>query len=72
MFDGLELDAARFELRRGELCLPVQPKVLRLLFYLVAHRERVVSGDELLEGWSICRPPSASTPCSRPTRRARA
>jgi hypothetical protein len=29
VFDGHELDTARFELRRGELCLPLQPKVLR-------------------------------------------
>jgi len=44
----LVLDGARFELRRGEERLPVQPKVLQLLFYLVEHRERPVSEEELL------------------------
>jgi DNA-binding winged helix-turn-helix (wHTH) protein len=59
VFGDHALDAARFELRRGKLCLPVQPKVLRLLLYLITHRERVVTGDELLEalwpGETVCR-----------------
>jgi predicted ATPase/DNA-binding winged helix-turn-helix (wHTH) protein len=48
VFDDFELDEARFELRRAGKALEVQPKVLRLLLYLVAHRERAVPGDELL------------------------
>jgi DNA-binding winged helix-turn-helix (wHTH) protein len=48
VFGNHQLDQARFELRRGETRVLVQPKALRLLFYLVAHRERAVSSDELL------------------------
>lgn len=45
----LELDEARFELRRGGRALSVQPKVLDLIFHLARHRERVVSREELFE-----------------------
>lgn len=48
VFGKHELDQARFELRRDDMRVPIQPKALRLLFYLVAHRERAVSSDELL------------------------
>jgi TolB-like protein/DNA-binding winged helix-turn-helix (wHTH) protein len=44
-----ELDAARFELRRGGQTLSVEPQVLELLLYLVAHRERAVTRAELFE-----------------------
>ncbi|HKU40694.1 MAG TPA: winged helix-turn-helix domain-containing protein [Polyangiales bacterium] len=47
-FDEFELDVGRFELRRAGDAVEVQPKVLRLLQYLIAHRERAVSADELL------------------------
>jgi DNA-binding winged helix-turn-helix (wHTH) protein/tetratricopeptide (TPR) repeat protein len=47
-FGGLELDAACFELRRGSSLVALQPKALRLLIYLIDHRDRVVSKDELL------------------------
>jgi DNA-binding winged helix-turn-helix (wHTH) protein len=43
------LDESRFELRHGPERLAVQPKVLRLLLYLVAQRDRPVSSDELLQ-----------------------
>ncbi|HEY6561824.1 MAG TPA: winged helix-turn-helix domain-containing protein [Polyangiaceae bacterium] len=42
-----ELDGNLFELRSAGRRVAVQPKVLRLLFYLVAHRDRVVTSDEL-------------------------
>jgi len=47
-FDVFELDTARFELRCNGQVQEVQPKVLRLLAYLLKHRERAVPGEELL------------------------
>jgi DNA-binding winged helix-turn-helix (wHTH) protein len=44
-----ELDEERFELRRAGAKVPVQPKVLELLFVLVRARERVVLRRELFE-----------------------
>ncbi|HEX2677853.1 MAG TPA: winged helix-turn-helix domain-containing protein, partial [Polyangiales bacterium] len=49
LFGELELDEARFELRRRQERVPVQPKVLKLLFYLVEHRTRAVPAGELLD-----------------------
>jgi adenylate cyclase len=43
------LDVERRELRCGGALIEVQPQVYDLLAYLVAHRDRVVSKDELLE-----------------------
>lgn len=40
----------RRELRRGGSLVPVQPKVLDVLLYLVQHRHRVVPQPELLRG----------------------
>ncbi|MFQ5697401.1 MAG: AAA family ATPase [Myxococcota bacterium] len=48
-FGSFDLDLHLFELRSEGAPLPVQPKVLDLLAYLVLHRERVVSKQELLE-----------------------
>lgn len=48
-FGPFELDERRFELRRAGQPLSVQPKVIDLLIYLVRHRDRVVSKDELLD-----------------------
>lgn len=47
-FGDCELDPDRLELRRGGVAVDVQPKPLELLFYLVRHRERAVSKQELL------------------------
>ena len=44
-----ELDAARFELRRNGQTVAVEPQVLELLLYLVAHRDRAVTRSELFE-----------------------
>jgi len=44
-----ELDAARFELRRQGRTVPVEPQVLELLLYLVAHRDQAVTRAELFE-----------------------
>ena len=46
-FGAFELDGDLFELRSAARRVAVQPKALRLLFYLVAHRDRVVTSDEL-------------------------
>ncbi len=48
-FGELELDEARFELRRGGSPVHLQPRVLELLLYLAAHRERVVTKQELFD-----------------------
>jgi DNA-binding winged helix-turn-helix (wHTH) protein len=59
VFGDHELDPARFQLRHCDLPVPVQPKVLRLLLYLVLHRERAVPKQELLTAlWpaeTVCR-----------------
>jgi class 3 adenylate cyclase len=48
-FGDYELDAARCELRRAGETVAVEPKVFKVLAYLLAHRHRVVTKDELLE-----------------------
>jgi TolB-like protein len=49
-FGDHRLDLERRELRRGAEIVNVEPKVFDLLRYLVQHRDRVVSKDDLLEG----------------------
>ena len=44
-----ELDEAGVELRRDGEGVPMPPLVFRILCYLVAHRDRVVPRDELLD-----------------------
>ena len=48
-FAGLELDTSRFQVRRAGKPLAVQPQVFDVLHYLVAHHDRIVSKDELLD-----------------------
>jgi pimeloyl-ACP methyl ester carboxylesterase/DNA-binding winged helix-turn-helix (wHTH) protein len=48
-FGSCELDSERRELRRGATLVHVQPQVFDLLVYLINHRERVVSRDEMVE-----------------------
>jgi DNA-binding winged helix-turn-helix (wHTH) protein/tetratricopeptide (TPR) repeat protein len=48
-FGNIELDAAAYTLRRSGRELSLQPKVFDVLLYLLEHRGRVVSKDELLE-----------------------
>ena len=55
-FGDYELDAARCELRRAGETVAVEPKVFKVLAYLLAHRHRVVTKEELLEcfwGWQV-------------------
>ncbi len=49
VFDGIELNTASRELRRDGAVVPIEPKVFRLLEYIIDHRDRVVSKDELIE-----------------------
>jgi TolB-like protein/Tfp pilus assembly protein PilF len=52
-FAGLELDTARFQVRRGREVLSVQPQVFDVLHYLVANHDRIVSKEELFSKvWS--------------------
>jgi len=48
-FTDFELDTSLFQVRyRGEV-VSTQPQVFDVLRYLLQHRDRVVSKDELLE-----------------------
>ena len=49
LFDDCVLDLDRRELRRGVTSIAIEPQVFDLLEYLIRHRERVVSRDELIE-----------------------
>jgi DNA-binding winged helix-turn-helix (wHTH) protein/tetratricopeptide (TPR) repeat protein len=46
-FLGFELDDRLFELRYHEQVVPIQPRVFGLISYLLTHRNRVVSKEEL-------------------------
>ena len=48
-FGAFELDPGLYALRRDGSDLDIQPKVLDLLLYLVARRDRVVPKEEILE-----------------------
>jgi TolB-like protein len=49
-FGDHRLDIERRELRRGTELIDLEPKVFDLLAFLVQHRDRVVSKDDLLQG----------------------
>src|SRR5512134_1265245 len=52
-FGDHELDAQRCELRCAGQQVAVEPKVFEVLVYLIEHRDRVVTKEELLEQcWS--------------------
>jgi hypothetical protein len=48
LFEDFVLDIDRRELRRRANAVPVAPQVFDLLEYLLRHRERVVSKDDLI------------------------
>jgi DNA-binding winged helix-turn-helix (wHTH) protein len=48
-FGGYELDLAQYEIRHSGMTVPVEPQVFDVLAYLVEHRDRVVSKEELLD-----------------------
>jgi len=64
-FGDYALDVARRELRRGADLQPVEPQVFDLLVFLIQHRDRVVSKDDLIEGVWGGRIVSESTLTSR-------
>jgi TolB-like protein len=47
-FDRFSLDSDRRELRSDGIAISIEPKVFDLIVYLVDHRERVVSKDDLI------------------------
>lgn len=47
LFEDYELDTDRRELHRAGSLLPLEPQVFDLLAYLVRHRDRVVTKDDL-------------------------
>jgi TolB-like protein/Flp pilus assembly protein TadD len=50
VFGDYRLDVERRELHRGEDPIALEPKVFDLLAFLVQHRNRVLSKDDLLQG----------------------
>jgi DNA-binding winged helix-turn-helix (wHTH) protein/tetratricopeptide (TPR) repeat protein len=48
-FEPFELDLATFELRRDGQSIALQPRVFGVLRYLIEHRDRVVSKQELID-----------------------
>jgi len=48
VFEDYTIDPERRELRRGETAVALQPQVFDLLLYLIGHRERVVTRDDLI------------------------
>src|SRR5262244_1259855 len=49
VFDNYELDTGLYELRRAGIPVKLEPRVFNVLAYLVQHRERVVTKQELCE-----------------------
>lgn len=49
-FGDHQLDIRRRELRRGDELIALEPKAFDLLAFLIQHRDRVVSKDDLLQG----------------------
>ena len=48
-FGNFEVDLVQHELRCAGAAVPVEPQVFDVLVYLVQHRDRIVSKDELFE-----------------------
>jgi adenylate cyclase len=64
-FGDCSVDCDRRELRRGDELIAVEPQVFDVLVYLIRHRDRVVSRDDLLKGVWGGRIVSESTLSSR-------
>ena len=61
LFKDYVLDTNRRELKRGLELVATGPRVFDLLVYLIQHRERVVSKDDLLDAVWAGRVVSEST-----------
>lgn len=48
-FSSFELDAQRFELRRGGVSVAAEPQVVALLLFLIENRHRLVTRDEIID-----------------------
>lgn len=48
-FDEFVLDLPRFELRRNDVAIPMEPQVFDVLIQLVSHHQRVVTKNELFD-----------------------
>src|SRR5919106_3689182 len=48
-FEDYELDLPRYELRYAGKLVKLEPQVFNVLAYLIQHRDRVISKEELLE-----------------------
>jgi pimeloyl-ACP methyl ester carboxylesterase/DNA-binding winged helix-turn-helix (wHTH) protein len=64
-FENYSLDIDRRELRRGAEAVAVEPQVFDVLAYLISHRERVISNDDLIASVWNGRIVSESTLSSR-------
>ncbi|MCL1067069.1 winged helix-turn-helix domain-containing protein [Shewanella olleyana] len=47
--NDLQIDLVQYQIRRTGKLLSVEPKVFDLIIYLIQHRERLISREELLE-----------------------
>jgi DNA-binding winged helix-turn-helix (wHTH) protein len=64
-FEDFVLDPSRRELRRADALVAVEPQVFDLIEYLIKHRDRVVTRDDLLDAVWNGRVVSESTLSSR-------
>jgi DNA-binding winged helix-turn-helix (wHTH) protein len=48
-FDGIAVDTARLAVTRAGVPIDLEPKVFDVLVFLITHRERLVTKDELLD-----------------------
>ncbi|MEP1931946.1 MAG: tetratricopeptide repeat protein [Sedimentitalea sp.] len=48
-FGSFSLDEASFDLTRSDVSIQIEPQSLRILIFLIRHRDRVVSKDDLVD-----------------------
>lgn len=48
-FEDIQVDPARFHVCKAGEILPLEPKSIRVLLHLIAHRDRVVPKEELIQ-----------------------
>jgi DNA-binding winged helix-turn-helix (wHTH) protein/pimeloyl-ACP methyl ester carboxylesterase len=65
LFENYSLDIDRRELRRGAAAVAVEPQVFDVLAYLISHRDRVISNNDLIASVWNGRIVSESTLSSR-------